>query len=58
MYQCIDLTLVDIAFDQKGLLDLAKEVRYIEELDASEFWSLSLADIALKSCDCESLNWP
>ena len=34
MYQCIGLTLVGIAFDQKGGLDLAKEV---EEWDASDF---------------------
>jgi hypothetical protein len=35
MYQCIRLTLVDIAFDQKGWLDLAKEV---EEWDAGDFY--------------------
>ena len=38
MYQCIRLILVDIAFDQKGWLDLAKEV---EELDANEFYKVN-----------------
>ena len=34
MCQCIGLDLADIAFDQKGWLDLANEV---EEWDASDF---------------------
>ena len=35
MYLCFCLTLVDIDFEQKGWLDLAKEV---EEWDTSDFY--------------------